>query len=83
VNLYEKQNRKCALSGVEIKLVSNILKNPKNNTASIDRINNNKDYTTNNVRWVHKDLNYMKQDFSDEEFIEYCRKVAEKNPRGR
>jgi hypothetical protein len=32
---------------------------------------------------IDKDLNYMKQDFSDEEFIEYCRKVAEKNPRGR
>lgn len=44
--------------------------------ASLDRIDSKKDYTIDNVQWVHKDLNYMKQDFTEEEFINYCKLVV-------
>ena len=68
--LYLKQDRKCSLSGLSIKFG----KGPKT-TASLDRIDNTKGYIETNVQWVHKDINWMKQDYTQEEFIEYCKNV--------
>jgi hypothetical protein len=76
--LFLKQNRKCALSGI-------LLTFPKNNkneekkksTASLDRIDSNKGYTKDNVQWVHKDINRMKNVYSQEYFIEMCKAVSE------
>ena len=48
-------------------------------TASLDRIDSNKGYTKDNVQFVHKDINWMKQDFEQNKFIEYCKKVANKH----
>lgn len=78
--LYEKQDRKCALSGLSIIF-------PKNNreyrakvqTASLDRIDSSKDYEVNNVQWVHKIVNTMKMHFSQEEFIKMCKLIALNN----
>lgn len=44
-----------------------------NGTASLDRIDPKGTYTIENVRWIHKDLNNMKWDLTDEEFFLYCR----------
>ncbi len=71
-DLLEKQNFKCALSGIDIWLKSN-----QNWTASLDRIDSSKGYTKDNVQWVHKDINKIKSDFSDIYFIELCSKVTE------
>ena len=49
----------------------------KNRTASLDRIDSKLGYTSNNIQWVHKDLNYMKSDLDQSVFIEWCRKVVE------
>ncbi len=69
--LYLRQNKKCALSGMEISM-----KYEKDGvtrgTASLDRINNNLGYSIGNVQWVHTDINFMKQDLSQNEFIMYC-----------
>ena len=45
-------------------------------TASLDRIDSNKGYIKGNVQWVHKDVNTMKMDHTQEEFIKICTMVA-------
>ena len=78
--LFVKQNRKCAISGVKLDLLqkrrSSLIR-----TASLDRIDSKKGYHLDNVQWVHKDLNFMKQEYSQKEFIEWCRIVAANNPK--
>lgn len=74
--IFVKQNRKCALSGDDIFFVQAAVDEHKG-TASLDRINNDIGYVKGNVQWVHKDLNFMKQDLSENYFIELCKKVYE------
>lgn len=74
--LFQKQNGKCALTGVNIKL-DVVCEDKKDRTASVDRIDPTKGYTKDNVQWVHKTINYMKMDFTQEEFIEMCKLVSE------
>lgn len=69
---------KCALSGINL-----ILGHEKDGkticTASLDRIDNNMGYVNGNVQWVHKDINFMKQDLTQLEFLNYCRLIAANN----
>mgnify|MGYP007044016634 CR=1 FL=1 len=46
------------------------------NTASLDRIDSSKGYIEGNVQWVHKDINWMKQDFNEEYFIFLCSEIT-------
>lgn len=76
--LYIKQEKRCALSGLEItfpKIVSK--KRCREQTASLDRIDSTKGYTPDNVQWIHKRLQTMKWDMPDDEFIAYCVKIAD------
>lgn len=70
--LYEKQGRRCALTGMPI--VFSKLR--ENSTASLDRIDSTKAYTLDNVWWVHKDVNIMKNIYTAEYFVDICRLVA-------
>lgn len=70
VRLFEVQNEKCAISGLDIKLGIN---------ASLDRKDSSLGYTKGNVQWVHKDINIIKGSFSEEYFIEVCTYVKEHN----
>ncbi len=81
-NLFIKQNKKCALSGVDLTLEPDWKKYNKNSklqTASLDRINSKRGYIKGNVRWVHKDVNYLRHkymnDFTDIELINWCRLI--------
>lgn len=67
------QNRRCALTGIELTMSDD----SKLHTASLDRIDSDKHYTADNIQWVYKDINKMKWEFSEEKFIEYCRKIVE------
>lgn len=72
-DLYIKQNKKCAISGVNINFEeknTTIRKHTK--TASLDRIDSTKGYLKGNVQWIHKDINYMKTDLTQEEFFKWC-----------
>ena len=60
-DLFEKQKRKCALTGIELILKKNLLDNKA--TASLDRKDSKKGYILENVHWTHKDVNKMKMDF--------------------
>ncbi len=73
-DIYLKQDKKCALSGVDI----GWSKIGQSHTASIDRIDNSIGYTKNNVQLVHKDINFMKQYFQQNYFIQMCKAVADK-----
>jgi hypothetical protein len=72
-NLFLKQNRKCALTDMELKFP--LRDNDYSRTASLDRIDSSKGYVKGNVQWVHRDINYMKQNYSQDYFIELCEKV--------
>ncbi len=75
--LYLKQNRKCALSGLDIGFPTTWGDKSKTNiTASLDRIDSSGGYTKGNVQWVHKKINTMKMHMTDIEFVNLCKKVA-------
>lgn len=76
-NQFIKQEKRCALSG-EILLMNRNYQGNRvlSHTASLDRIDNTKGYTKDNIQWVHKDINIMKSDFEQNEFIELCTKIA-------
>lgn len=80
--LYElllKQNKKCALTGLDIDLTesrNNSNVNFELMTASIDRIDSSKGYEPNNIQWVHKNINRMKWAFPQNQFIEMCKLIV-------
>jgi hypothetical protein len=76
-NLLEGQGYKCALSGEDIALAHgrNAFMHGRK-TASIDRIDSSKGYISENIQWVHKDINRMKGPMSQDDFLNWCRKVA-------
>lgn len=74
-DLFLKQNKKCKLSGEDIDFRKSWEKGTIQ-TASLDRINNNKGYIKGNVQFVHKDVNFMKGKLTEERFIELCNKIS-------
>ena len=68
--LFLKQERKCSLTGMDIVIAND-------GTASIDRIDSSKGYEEGNIQWVHKDINFMKRTYSQQYFIDMCRRVAD------
>ena len=80
-NLYIKQNKKCALSGMPLKFgdINTDKSDLKNGDCSLDRIDSSKGYTEDNVQWVYKKINIMKNNFDQNEFIELCRLIATNN----
>jgi len=73
--LFVQQNQKCALSGLEIRFHKPGEKFTAQ-TASVDRIDSSKGYFLDNIRWVHKTINYMKMDLEDIEFLNLCRNIT-------
>jgi len=75
-NLFLKQNKRCALTGVLLDMTSRAQLYDHDNIASLDRIDSLKGYTLNNVQWVHKKINLIKWNLSQDEFINWCNKVS-------
>ena len=76
--LYENQNRKCALSGLDISFTETVQRK-NDTTASLDRIDSSRGYVPGNIQWVHKTVNRMKTDLTQEEFIKFCKLIGEVN----
>jgi tRNA(Leu) C34 or U34 (ribose-2'-O)-methylase TrmL len=74
--IYLKQNKNCAISNIPIEFIVNYIKNSKYQTASLDRINNKKDYTIDNIQWIHKSLNRMKNNYSMDIFLYWTKLVS-------
>ena len=74
--LFLEQDRKCSLTGVDLEFRPTT-RSEKLGTASLDRIDSSMGYDVGNVHWVHKDINRMKWEFSQDRFMELCRLVVE------
>ncbi|MDE1179451.1 hypothetical protein [Paraburkholderia sp.] len=75
--LYLDQGGLCALTGEPIKFSTNIRDQRGTQTASLDRKDSRFGYTENNVQWVHKKVNIMKNVMSNEELFDWCGKVQD------
>jgi hypothetical protein len=78
-DLYLKQDKKCALSGVDISFSIDRHKNKSDQTASLDRIDSSKGYVEGNLQWVHKTVNAIKWHLGEEEFFWWCKTISERN----
>lgn len=78
---WEIQNGICFFSGVKLELSSytKINKNPIY-AASLDRIDSSKGYTKDNIRWVSRAMNWMKNTMSDDMVYELMNIIKNKNP---
>lgn len=75
LEILEKQNYRCALSGLELTCELEVGKNfPRN--VSIDRIKAGGSYEKDNIQLVCKALNCWRSDTSIEEFVTFCRAVS-------
>lgn len=73
-NLFIYQNRKCALSGIDL-IFNKICCDGKDKTASLDRIDSSKGYIKGNIQWIHKDINQMKMDLDEKLFMSYIENI--------
>jgi len=62
-DVYEQQGKSCAFSGFPLLW---------GHTASVDRIDSREGYTKDNIQIVHKQLNMIKRDTPNAQFIEWC-----------
>lgn len=73
-NVFLQQNRKCALTDLPIFFAKKYNKNEQ--TASLDRIDSDIGYIEGNIQWLNKDVNIMKNEYSQIEFIKICKLIA-------
>lgn len=71
--LFDLQDGRCALTGQPLTFYVDGI---PNQTASLDRIDSDRGYVAGNVQWVHKDINFMKQSFTNKYFIKLCELVV-------
>ncbi len=69
-----EQEEKCALSGRKLNFNSSSSKYDGN--ASLDRIDSSLAYDKNNIQWISKEFQWMKNNFDQKEFIALCKEVA-------
>ena len=46
---------------------------------SVDRLDPKVGYTKDNIQWVHKKVNTMKWNIGQDQFIEWCKIIANNN----
>lgn len=74
-NLFLQQDCRCALSGIPLRF-NQPGEQQTMTTASLDRIDSSKGYIKGNVQWVHKIVQKMKWELSQEAFVQMCRLVS-------
>ena len=77
LNLYVKQEGLCAMTGEKLTFIA--LSNSGNinyYNLSIDRIDSNKGYTTDNIQLVGAIINIMKNDIHEKDFLIFVSSVA-------
>lgn len=75
--LFLKQNRLCSLS--KLPLCFPKFRKDYTANASLDRIDSSKGYNIDNIQWVDKRINIMKQDLPEDEFIMLCKLIVDNN----
>ena len=81
-NLLIKQEYKCAFTGLLLRFERSINRKIdwKYCTASLDRIDSTNGYVKENVQWVHKDINLMKQGYTNEYLIYMSNLISNIHP---
>ena len=77
-DIFLKQSKKCALSGVDLVMYTNNDR-CRMQTASPDRIDSSKGYTVDNFQWVHKRVNRLKNILSTDELLFWTKKIHNHN----
>jgi hypothetical protein len=80
---WESQNGICPFTGwkMEIPRTTNWSESPLTpRRASVDRIDSSLGYVPGNIRFVSVIANWCKNNFTDEEVIEFCHAVARQHP---
>lgn len=80
IEILERQNYKCALSGVEMTCVRVLHETePTLTNASIDRIEAGGEYNSKNVQLVCRAINSFRGTLPVHEYLEWCKKVVAHN----
>lgn len=72
----KSQDYKCRLTNLPITATGDFDKI----TASLDRIDNTKGYSVENIQWTHKVINMMRGILDVATFVEMCKLVASNHP---
>ncbi len=75
-DLYDIWTGRCSLTGEKILIYDSFRKNHILSNGSIDRINSNEGYHSSNIQWVIKNVNIMKSNLSQRDFIKICNQVS-------
>lgn len=74
--LFLKQDKKCKLTNLDLNFESYRDKQKgAEQTASLDRIDSLKGYEEGNLQWIHKDVNKMKNNLSQDRLLELCKLI--------
>lgn len=77
-NLFVQQQARCSATGVHLEMDRKESGRHIPGTASIDRIDSSRGYVADNIRWVHKQINRIKWETTNEEFVLLCHLIANK-----
>jgi hypothetical protein len=67
---WDRQGGRCALTGEQLSVTMR-----EDRNASLDRINSGGPYSRDNIQWVSKEINIMKNSLPETKFVELCAKV--------
>lgn len=76
--IFEKQNGKCAISGLPINIERRNI-GIHHQTASLDRIDSTKGYLPNNVQWVHIDIQKLKNNIPEDRLLFLSEQISQFN----
>jgi hypothetical protein len=79
--LLKKQQGVCSVSGQPLTLLADGKKGQKLSNLSLDRIDNSRGYTRDNVRFVCWVVNIMRHNQRDDQLLSWCYKIIEHNER--
>jgi hypothetical protein len=84
LKLYEKQDGKCAMTGIQMthvcRMETQIREGRYFYNVSVDRIDSKRGYILDNIQLVCSIINVMKWEHDNDEFIAICEEIAENNP---
>lgn len=74
-SLYEQQDGLCALSGIKMTFKPGTRKRINNTKLSVDRINNSKGYTKDNIQLITWQANMAKGAWTNKQLINMCKNI--------
>ena len=78
IDIYNKQNKKCFYTGLDMTLERGRGHKYNDEQVSIDRIDSNKPYTLNNICLCCWRVNSMKNNMDTNKFLEWCKLIVGK-----